>query len=113
MTVVADKGDINYGMAATLWQECRIALLTQRRVNQKQQWPAAVRRVLNQCRQIIETVKGQLDEPFHIEEHHAHSVDGLCARLYTKLTAHTLCVYLNRQVGTPDWLHLKSLALAS
>jgi hypothetical protein len=113
LTVVADKGYINAALAAALWEENRLALLTQRRVNQKQQWPAAVRRLLNQCRQISETVNGQLAEQFHIEQNHAHSFEGLCARLATKLTAHTLCVYLNRQVGAPDWLHLKSLALAS
>jgi hypothetical protein len=35
---------------------------------------------------------------------------GLCARLYTKLTAHTLCLYLNRLLGNPDWLQIKGLA---
>jgi hypothetical protein len=35
---------------------------------------------------------------------------GLAARLYTELTAHTLCVWLNRLLGVPDLLHLKSLA---
>jgi hypothetical protein len=34
----------------------------------------------------------------------------LAACLYTKLTAHTLCVWLNRLLGVPDLLHLKSLA---
>jgi hypothetical protein len=35
---------------------------------------------------------------------------GLCARPYTKLTAHTLCIYINRMVGKPDFLQIKPLA---
>jgi hypothetical protein len=30
--------------------------------------------------------------------------------LYTKLTAHTLCIYLNRLLDNPDWLRIKALA---
>ncbi|HEU5103152.1 MAG TPA: hypothetical protein VFU22_29225 [Roseiflexaceae bacterium] len=45
---------------------------------------------------------------------HHHGVDvafwGLCARLYTKLAAHTLCLYLNRLLGNPDRLRIKALA---
>jgi hypothetical protein len=61
-------------------------------------------------RQIIETVNGQLTDQFAIERNYAHSFGGLCARLYTKLTAHTLCLYLNRLLGNPDWLQIKGLA---
>jgi hypothetical protein len=113
LLVVADKGYLNAALAAELRQECRIVLLTPRRRNQTAPLPAAVGHTLNQCRQIVETVNGQLDEQFHIEENHAHTFAGLCARLYTKLTAHTVCVYLNRQLGNPAWLHIKSFVLAS
>jgi hypothetical protein len=67
-------------------------------------------RLLKRFRQIIETVNGQLTEQFAIERNYAHSFWGLCARLYTKLTAHTLCLYLNRLLGNPDWLQIKGLA---
>ncbi|MBX2997383.1 MAG: hypothetical protein KF893_02645 [Caldilineaceae bacterium] len=80
------------------------------RRNQEQQIPASMRRLFNSVRQIIETVNGQLTEQFHIETNHAHSFWGLCARLYTKLTAHTLCIYINRLLGNPDFLHIKALA---
>jgi hypothetical protein len=70
----------------------------------------SMRRLFNSVRQIIETVNGQLTEQFHIETNHAHSFWGLCARLYTKLTAHTLCIYINRLLGNPDFLHIKALA---
>jgi hypothetical protein len=85
-------------------------LLTLPRVNQTAQRPPAVRRLINQMRQMIETVNGQLTEQFGIERNHAQSFWGLCARLYTKLTAHTLCLYLNRLLGNPEWLRIKALA---
>jgi hypothetical protein len=47
-----------------------------------------------------------------IEANHAKTFWGLCARLYSKLTAHTLCVYLNRLLGCTDYLQIKKLAFA-
>jgi hypothetical protein len=71
----------------------------------------ATRRLVNRVRQIIETVNGQLTEHFNMETNHAHSFWGLCARLYTKLMAHTLCIfYINVLLGKPDFLQIKSLA---
>lgn len=108
--VIGDKAYISAPMAADLWQHNRIRLQTVPRRNQKRQLPKPVRRLFNSVRQIIETVNGQLVEQFHIETNHAHSFWGLCARLYTKLTAHTLCIYLNRLMGKPDYLQIKGLA---
>jgi hypothetical protein len=76
---------------------------------QKRQLPETVRHLLNRVRQFIETVNGQLSEQFHIETNQAHSFWGLCARLYAKLTAHTLCLYLNRLMGKPECLQIKAL----
>lgn len=66
--------------------------------------------LFNKARQLIETVNGQLTEQFNIETNHAHSFWGLCTRLYSKLTAHTLCFYINRLLGESDFLQIKSLA---
>jgi len=108
--VIGDKAYISAAQAAELWRTNRIRMLTLPRKNQKKQLPKSVRRLINAVRQIIETVNGQLDEQFHIETNHAHTFWGLCARLYTKLTAHTLCIYINRLLGKPDPLQIKSLA---
>lgn len=108
--VIGDKAYIGAEMAADLWQHNRIRLQTVPRRNQKQQLPNSVRRLFNSVRQIIETVNGQLVEQFHVETNHAHSFWGLCARLYTKLTAHTLCIYINRLIGTDNYLQIKGLA---
>ena len=58
----------------------------------------------------IRPVNGQLVEQFHRETNHAYSFSGLCARLYTKLTAHTLCITLNRLLGKENCLQIKALA---
>ena len=110
LDVIADKAYISEVVAAALWEQRQIALLTVPRRNQKRQLPPTVRRMLNGARQIIETVNDQLDEQFHIEVNHAHTFPGLAARLHTKLTAHTLCLYLNRLLGKDDFLQIKTLA---
>lgn len=110
LVVIGDKGFISAPLAIELKERSNIRLLTLPRRNQKAYVPPEVRRLINQVRQMIETVNGQLTEQFQIETNHAHSFWGLCARLYTKLTAHTLCIYLNRLLGNPDWLRIKALA---
>jgi hypothetical protein len=113
LTVIGDKGFISAPLAAELVEHANIGLVTLTRRNQHHQHSPHARRLINQVRQIIETVNGQLTEQFGIETNHAHTFWGLCARLYTKLTAHTLCIYLNRLLGNPEWLRLKALAFPS
>ena len=108
--VIGDKAYISAEVADELWQHNRIRLLTQPRRNQKQQISQSARRLYNTVRQIIETVNSQLVAQFSMETNHAHTFWGLCARLYTKLTAHTLCIYINRLLGVHDYLQIKKLA---
>jgi hypothetical protein len=110
LTLIGDKAYIDATLAAMLWEQHQIQLITLPRRNQHRQVSPKTRRLVNHIRQIIETVNGQLTEQLHIEINHARSFWGLCARLYTKLAAHTLCIYLNRLLGNPDWLQIKALA---
>jgi hypothetical protein len=110
LDAVGDKAFISAPLAARLWEENRVRLITLPRRNARQPAPAPLRRLVNGARQIVETVTSQLAEQFSIEVNHAQSFWGLTARLLTKLTAHTLCVHLNRLRGTPDVLHIKELA---
>jgi len=110
LTVLGDKAYISAAKAAELLTHNRIRLLTLPRSNQKVQLPPQQRAFLNGIRQMIETVNHQLSEMFQIEINHAHTFWGLCARLYTKLTAHTLCIYINRLLGKPEFLQIKNLA---
>ena len=110
LDVLGDKAYISAQKAAELWRHNRLRLRTIPRRNQKVQLPPQVRRAYNALRQMIETVNGQLTQQFNIETNHAHTFWGLCTRLYTKLAAHTLCIYLNRLLGKPDFLQIKALA---
>jgi len=110
LTVYGDKGYISAEVARQLLHHNRLKLHTLPRRNQADQPPEAVSRTFNAVRQIIETVNGQLTEQFQLQVNHAHSFWGLCTRLLTKLAAHTLCVYLNRLLGNPDFLQIKRLA---
>lgn len=110
LTVLGDKAYIGAPQAAELWAHNRIRLLTLPRRNQQVQVSAAVEHLHSAIRQRIETVNDQLAEQFHVEINHAHTFWGLGTRLYTKLAAHTLCIYLNRVLGNVDFLHIKRLA---
>ena len=113
LLVLGDKGYLSAPVAADLLAEPGITLLTVPRKNQRVQLPAALAALHTRWRQIVETVNGQLASLFHIEENHAHSFDGLCARLYSKLTTHTLALYLNRLLGQTDCLKLKALVCSN
>jgi Transposase DDE domain len=108
--VLGDKGYISAEIAAELWEKNRIALRTIPRANQKKQVSPAFKHLHNAIRQLIETVNGQLSGQFAIEKNYAHTFWGLCTRLYSKLTAHTLCIYINPLLGKPDFLQIKALA---
>lgn len=110
LEVIGDKAFIDQARQAELERSHQIKLKTLPRLNQKRKVSLVVRRLFNSVRQIVETVNGQLAEQFNIEHNHAHSLWGLCARLYTKLAGHTISVYLNRLLGQPEFLQIKALA---
>ncbi len=108
--VIGDKAYISTQVKDQLDQLNRIDLVTVPRRNQKQQISKETKRWINKIRQMVETVNGQLSEQFHIEKNHAHSFWGLCTQLYSKLTAHTLCIYLNQLFKKEAFLQIKELA---
>jgi hypothetical protein len=110
LEVLGDKAYISASKAAELWEQNRIRVRTIPRSNQKEQASTTFKYLHNAIRQLIETVNGQLSGQFAIEKNYAHTFWGLCARLYSKLTAHTLCIYINRLLGKPDFLQIKALA---
>lgn len=108
--LLGDTGYVRAAVAATLAETNHLHLLTIPRRKQQHQLPQEVAAVLNGRRHIIETVHGQLTEQLHIETNHAQSFWGVCVRLYTKLTAHTLSMYLNRLLGNAHCLQIKHRA---
>ena len=113
LLVLGDKAYISAAVAAQLRGETGVTLLTVPRQNQRIQASAAFAALHTRWRQMVETVNQQLSEHLHLEDNHAKTFEGLCTRLYGKLTAHTFCVYLNRLLGNPDSLHIKRLAFAN
>jgi hypothetical protein len=110
LVVIGDKAYIGTERAAELRAQTGNEVVTGSRRTQHQQVAPGVNRLVNHARQIIEVVNSQLSEQFKIERNHAHSFLGLCTRLYSKLAAHTLCIYLNRLCGQFDFLCVKRLA---
>ena len=110
LLALGDKAYYSAAVAAALQAEAGVTLFALPRANQSAQVPPAVVALHTRCRQIIETVNEQLTDQLHLEANHAKTFWGLCARLYSKLTAHTLCIYLNRLLGRPDCLPIKGLA---
>jgi hypothetical protein len=113
LVVIGDKGYVSAAVAEELAREQAVTLVALPRANQRQQLPPPVRAAVCHLRQIIETVNDQLTEQFHIQQNHAYSFWGLSARLYTKLTAHTLCMYLNRLTGAAEPLQIKHWVLSN
>jgi hypothetical protein len=110
LTVLGDTASSSAPLAAALRAERGVDRLTVPRRNQRRQRPAAIAHRRNAARQIVETVNDQRTEQFGLARHHAHAFRGLCARLATKLAAHTLGLSLNRLLGNADWLQIKPLA---
>jgi hypothetical protein len=110
LEVLGDKGYISAEKAEELWINNRIQLRTIPRANQKQQVSKHYQHLHNAIRQLIETINSQLSGQLGIEKNYAHTFWGLCTRVYSKLTAHTLCIYLNRLIGNPDFRQIKALA---
>ena len=108
--VIGDKAYISAQAKAELAEVNHIDLITLPRRNQKHQISREMKRWINKIRQMVETVNGQLSEQFQIEKNHAHSFWGLCTRLYSKLTAHTLSIYLNQLFKKEAFLQIKELA---
>jgi hypothetical protein len=108
--VLGDKGYISAPLARALRDERQVLLVTPLRSNQTVTRDPAFTRLANGMRQVIETVNDQLADQFRIGRNHAHTFGGLCARLASKLTAHTICIYVNRLLGKADALQIKHLA---
>jgi hypothetical protein len=112
LLVLGDKAYYSAPVAAALLAEAGVTLFALPRARQRVQLPPTVVALHSRCRQIIETVNEQLTDQLHLEANHAKTFWGLCVRLYSKLTAHTLCVFLNRLLDHPDCLQIKGLAFA-
>jgi hypothetical protein len=97
----ADKGFIGLLRQETLARKRLIELVTPARQNMKTQPSATVKRICRRWRKLVETVGSQLTGRYHIAQTRAHDLWHYQARLIRKVLSHTVCVFLNLQLGRP------------
>lgn len=99
--VLGDKGYLSAFLQAEL-ATTGIDLQTPLRTNMTDPRPLWVVRQLIRTRRRVETVIGQLTEQFHFEKIRARDVWHLTSRIARKVLAHTLGIFMNRQIGRSD-----------
>lgn len=97
--LIGDKGYISEELKVYLRDYMGIELQTPLRSNMKDDRDPAFVKQLTRVRRLIETVIGQLSEQFHIEKVRARDLWHLTSRTARKVLAHTVGVFLNRQLG--------------
>lgn len=105
--VIADKGYLSEDLAHQL-AHWGLELSTPLRSNMKDSRPKAWIHLLQRLRRLIETVNSQLSERFSLERVRARDRWHLTSRVNRKLLAHTLCCFLNYQLGR-KLLHFDTL----
>jgi hypothetical protein len=98
--VLGDKGYLSAPLQAEL-RRYDIELQSLFRVNMSDERSPAWLRLLGRFRRRIETVIGQLSDRFHIERVWARDLWHFHSRINRKVLAHTICCWLNRQLGLP------------
>jgi len=90
--LIGDKGYIG---RKDDFKNSNIDLETPLRSNMKDNRPTWAIKMLNDARRLIETVIGQLTERFNIEKIRARDMWHLTSRIWRKLLAHTICIFVN------------------
>lgn len=99
--VIADKGLIGQAYQEELRNFAGIDLQTAVRSNMKENRSEKFMKWLKSTRRLVETVIGQLTERFHIEKVRARKIWYLTNRFARKILAHTVCVFINKQLKNP------------
>ena len=99
--VIGDKGCISAFLQAEL-AATRIDLQTPLRANMTDPRAPWIVRQLMRTRRLVETVVGQRTEQFHFEKIRARDGWHLTSRIARKVLAHTLGIFMNRQLGRSD-----------
>ncbi len=92
--VIGDKGYVGEDVADRLWEEGDHLLLSLKKGNQKEQWPAGVQRILGYLRHRVETAFNVMETAFNFERPQSRSLSGLITRTTTMILAHTISFFL-------------------
>ncbi len=97
--LIADKGLIGEDYRNELRQWSNLDLQTAVRSNMQETRSEKFVKWLKSTRRLVETVIGQLTERFHIEKVRARKLWSLTNRIARKILAHTIAVFINKQIG--------------
>jgi hypothetical protein len=92
--LIGDKGYLSKARQLSLFESLKVKLITPFRKNMD------LRKCLwtdehSQKRKRIETMFSQLIDQFNLRKHYAKKLDGLMARISSKITAFAMCQYFN------------------
>lgn len=95
----ADKGFIDAFRQEELARKRHIELVTPARKNMKTKPPITLRLICRRWRKLVETVGLHLTERYQIARTRAHDLWHYQHRLIRKVLSHTVCVFINLQLG--------------
>ncbi len=108
--VPADKAFVDGFRQENLARKRHIELVVPARKDMKVKPPVAIMKVCSRWRKLVETVGSHLTERYHIAKTRTHDLWHYQHRLIRKVLSHTVCVFLNLQLGRSP-LHLDGLVI--
>ena len=106
--LLADIGFIDEFRQHELAKKKGVELLAPPRKNMNVHLPASVARFSKRRRKLVETVGSHLTERYNSANTRAHALWRYQNQLIRKMLTHTICVFMNLQLGRPP-LHLDDL----
>lgn len=107
----ADKGFVAGARQQTLASKRHVEMVVPARRNMAVKPPLPLLKVCSRWRKRVETVISHLTERYHIAQTRARDLWHYQHRLIRKVLSHTVCVFINLQLGRPP-LHLDDLVTA-
>lgn len=96
---LADKGFIDGFRQQELAKKNAVELITPSRKNMTEQLPGPLYRITKRWRKLVETVGSHLTERYQIAKTRARDLWHYQNRLIRKVLSHTICVFINLQLG--------------
>jgi len=109
--VPADKGFVDGFRQESLARKRHVELVVPARKNMETKPPVSIIKICSRWRKLVETVGSHLTEHYHVSETRTHDLWHYQHRLIRKVLSHTVCVFINLQLGRPP-LHIDDLVTA-
>lgn len=109
--VPADKGFVDGFRQESLARKRHVELVVPARKNMAAKPPVSIIKICSRWRKLVETVGSHLTEHYHVTETRTRDLWHYQHRLIRKVLSHTVCVFINLQLGRPP-LHIDDLVTA-